>query len=71
MEERDQHPPLMTARDVAALLRISLRRLEQLVAEGEAPRFMRIGRLRRWRRDDVMRWALDRRTPLHSKNTDE
>lgn len=63
MEEHNRLPPLMTAREVAAYLRVSLRRFEQLVAAGEAPPFKRIGRLRRWLRDDVVRWVRDRRAP--------
>lgn len=71
MEEHDRLPLLMTAREVAAYLRISLRRFEQLVAASEAPPFTRIGRLRRWLRDDVMRWVRDRRMPPHSERSDE
>lgn len=48
--------PLMDARKVAALLGISLRTLDTLVARGEAPAFIRIGQARRWRMAEINAW---------------
>lgn len=48
--------PLMDARKVAALLGISLRTLDTLVARGEAPAFIRIGQARRWRMAEINLW---------------
>ncbi len=50
---------LLTAQEVAEVLRISPRRLEQMVADGTAPQHCRIGRLRRWRADDLDEWLTD------------
>jgi excisionase family DNA binding protein len=47
---------LLSAREVAICLSISLRRFEQLLADGVGPPFLRIGRQRRWRRWDVDDW---------------
>lgn len=48
--------PMMDARKVASLLGISLRTLDTLVARGEAPAFIRIGQIRRWRMAEVTTW---------------
>ncbi|MGQ3094120.1 MAG: helix-turn-helix transcriptional regulator [Roseateles sp.] len=53
--------PLLTAPEVAAVLAISLRKLEQLIAAHDAPAHFRVGRLRRWRATDVQAW-IDART---------
>jgi excisionase family DNA binding protein len=52
---------LVTAADLARLLRVSPRKLRAMVATGQAPPSLRIGRLRRWRARDVESW-LDRQT---------
>jgi excisionase family DNA binding protein len=60
----------LTATQVAAILGISKRKLDYLVASGDAPNFYRIGRLRRWRPTDVEVWMSQRgvRTaPLNSE----
>ena len=54
--KEQQMQTLMTAQEVAKLLRISQRRFEQMVATGSAPRHCRIGRLRRWKVGDVDEW---------------
>jgi excisionase family DNA binding protein len=51
---------LLTAQEVADILRVSLRKLEQMVAAGTAPQHYRIGRLRRWSVDEVEQWLEDR-----------
>jgi len=48
--------PMLTAQQVAALLAVSLRRFEQMVASGLAPPHVRVGRLRRWHQADVKAW---------------
>lgn len=48
--------PMMDARTVASLLGISLRTLDTLVARGEAPAFIRIGQIRRWRMAEITIW---------------
>lgn len=47
---------LIEAREVALRLGVSLRKLEYLISEGNAPEFIRIGRTRKWRRKDVDDW---------------
>ncbi len=53
---------LLTAKDVACFLQVSLRRFEQMVASGDAPEHLKIGRLRRWRPADIEEWTMSRRT---------
>lgn len=48
--------PLMDARKVATLLGVSLRTLDTLVARGEAPVFIRVGQVRRWRMAEINAW---------------
>lgn len=55
--------PLLTAPEVAAVLAISLRKFEQLIAANDAPVHLRVGRLRRWRASDVQAWIADRAKP--------
>ncbi|MBM3116414.1 helix-turn-helix transcriptional regulator [Jeongeupia naejangsanensis] len=50
-------PILLNAQSVAAMLGISLRQLEKLIVAGNAPTFIRIGRSRKWRADDVEQWV--------------
>jgi len=59
----DDLRPLLTAPEVAAVLAISLRKFEQLIAAKDAPVHLRVGRLRRWRASDVQRWIADRAKP--------
>jgi len=47
---------LLTAKEVAELLRVSPRRFEQMIQEGAAPEHIRIGRLRRWQPQSVRNW---------------
>ncbi|MCZ4352647.1 helix-turn-helix domain-containing protein [Roseovarius aestuarii] len=44
---------LLTSEDVAARLRISKRHIHNLIAEGNFPPPMKVGRLNRWRELDV------------------
>jgi len=47
---------LIDAKDVAQKLGVSLRKLEYLISDGNAPAFTRIGRTRKWRLKDVDEW---------------
>jgi excisionase family DNA binding protein len=50
----------MTLSECAKYLRVSLRTVERLVAEGEAPRAIRVGRRIIFRRRDVDTWLESR-----------
>lgn len=52
---------LLTAGDVARLLRISPRKFEDMVKHGMAPPHVRMGRLRRWEPDVVRAWIEQQR----------
>jgi excisionase family DNA binding protein len=47
---------LLTASDVAVLLGISKRQVFRLSSAGQLPGRVKVGRLTRWRREDVQRW---------------
>lgn len=49
-------PLLMTAQDVAASLKISLRTLWRLLSAGQLIRPVRVGGSTRWRTADVRKW---------------
>lgn len=51
---------LIGAKEVAHQLGISLRKFEGMVADGVAPKFIRLGRLRRWRVSDIEKWVEER-----------
>ena len=48
--------PLLSADEVRAMLRVSRRTFESIVARNEAPPHLLIGRQRRWRQGDVTGW---------------
>lgn len=52
--------PLLSVDDLARLLRISRRSVFAMLAGGTAPRSMRIGGLRRFRRETVERWLAEK-----------
>jgi excisionase family DNA binding protein len=52
----DDAGELLTKKEVAALLRISERKLERMTASGEGPPSIVFGRSRRWFRRDVVAW---------------
>jgi excisionase family DNA binding protein len=62
MDNTHPSPPMLTAQQVAAHLRVSDRKFEQMVHDSDAPPFIRIGRLRRWRPCDVDAWVNARST---------
>ena len=49
--------PLMTIKDIAELLRVSERTVENMIKDGRAPPFMRMGRVRRWDPDVLQEWV--------------
>ena len=63
VSEPDAVPSLLTAGDVAGLLRVAPRTVQRMVAAGEFPRPIPItpGRAR-WRRSDVDAWLEQRGT---------
>lgn len=52
----DPHVQLLTASELAARLRCSLRHIRRLVDGGRMPAPVRIGRLLRWDRIAIERW---------------
>lgn len=50
----------MSALEVARLLNVSRRTLETLIKNQEAPPHLLVGSQRRWRAQDVDRWARSR-----------
>ncbi len=52
----EDESPLLDAREAARLCRISLPMLYKLNAEGKMPPPIRIGKLMRWRRKEVVVW---------------
>ncbi|MBL0040046.1 MAG: helix-turn-helix domain-containing protein [Xanthomonadales bacterium] len=53
--------PLLDANEVARVLAVSRRTFEALLARGEGPNFLTVGRQRRWSRNDVESWMLESR----------
>lgn len=51
---------MLSAQEVADLLKVSLRKFEQMVKAGEAPPHIRLGRLRRWPVEEVSEWMDER-----------
>lgn len=47
---------LINARDIAAQLGVSVRKLEQMIERGELPPYIRVGRVRKWRAQDIDAW---------------
>lgn len=60
MDSNESPQPLKSASQVAEYLQVSARKLEQMVRAGDAPPYMRLGRLRRWRIEDVVAWVAAR-----------
>ena len=48
--------PLLSVKDLANWLGISVRTIDKLVAQNEAPPFVKIRRQRKWRPADVRAW---------------
>lgn len=47
---------LLTARDLAKRLRVSIRQVYRLDKSGSVPRPLRIGGCTRWREDEIFEW---------------
>lgn len=47
---------LLGAKELAALLGVSLRKLEQMIELGELPAHVKFGRTRKWQSEHVQRW---------------
>lgn len=62
---------LLTAEDVARLLRVSPRKFEDMVKAGRAPVFVRMGRLRRWEPEVVRIWIRENRVDCVSQKEDK
>jgi len=63
---RDLSPLLLSARDLAAMLRLGLRTIRAMDAAGKLPAPVRIGSCVRWRSEEIRAWldagAPDRET---------
>ena len=57
MATHTSEPVLIDIRDVARLLGCSARHVEDLVREKKAPEPIRLGRLRKWRAESILRWV--------------
>lgn len=47
---------LLGTKEVATLLGVSLRKLEQMIEKGNLPGYVKFGRTRKWRADQIQRW---------------
>lgn len=47
---------LVSAKEFADRLGISVRTLEELIAQGKVPPYIKLGRLRRWHPEQVDKW---------------
>jgi excisionase family DNA binding protein len=58
----DSKSEILTPNEVAEVLRVSRRKINQLVAEGQIP-FIRIGKRRiRFKREAIMKWFREQHT---------
>lgn len=58
---------LLSVKDLAESLNCSKRHIRRLTDAGRMPPPIRVGRLLRWRRDDIARWVADGCKPLDGK----
>ncbi len=63
MTDQDEFPFLLTADDVAKLLRASRDAVYARVARGSLPGVTHVGRSLFFYRDDLLRWLDERRAP--------
>lgn len=49
----EQHTPLLTAKECAAFMRISLPTFYRRIADGTLPKPLKLGQLSRWERSDI------------------
>ncbi|GMU34161.1 MAG: hypothetical protein AMXMBFR20_20330 [Planctomycetia bacterium] len=50
---------LLSIKDVARLLNVSVRHIERLDASGRIPAPKRVGRCKRWLSDDIQNWMIE------------
>lgn len=51
--------PLLTVQELAQVLKVSSRTVELLIRLNRAPPFIRVGRARRWRSEDIDAWLAE------------
>jgi excisionase family DNA binding protein len=61
MSDASRQGELLTVRQVADLLQVSVSTIERMTRRGEGPPSVKFGRSRRWLRRDVERWLQDHR----------
>lgn len=69
MDLTQELEPLLSAGEVASVLKISRSGLERLLAVNAGPAFIRIGKLRRWRKSDLKRWIDDQARSIPNVTT--
>jgi excisionase family DNA binding protein len=62
-----QLPPLLTVDDVAAFLRTTRHAVYAMVEREQLPRPFRVGRRLLIRRDELLDWLDQKRTPSHTE----
>jgi excisionase family DNA binding protein len=60
-------PPLLTVDDVAGLLRTTRHAIYAMVERDQLPRPLRVGRRLLLRRDELLDWLDQKRTPSHQE----
>ena len=55
-EQRDELEPLLTTQDVADLMQVSVRHIQNSVTRGQIPQPVRIGKSVRFRRAEIRRF---------------
>ena len=58
-------PSLLTIQELAQVLKVSPRSVESLIRLNRAPPFIRIGRARRWRSEDIETWLAEQANLPH------
>lgn len=56
--------PLLNAAEVSKYLGISKRSLESLLAKGEGPKYLWVGKQRRWSAGELLNWTSQRTMSL-------
>lgn len=62
-----QLPPLLTVDDAAAFLRTTRHAIYAMVEREQLPRPFRVGRRLLFRRDELLDWLHQKRTPSHQE----
>lgn len=62
-------PDVLTADEVAALLRVDRKSIYAAVARGEVPGVLRLGRLIRFSREVVLRWVHEGQAASRTRRT--